>query len=354
MRSEVFGARKAVQRETWLWIALLATGMIVGAVLVGLVALTSVVLPYDQEFVRLTSRQLAAMNPRLLPFMVHDRVTLAGIMLSIGILYGQLALHALRKGEYWAMLPVAVSGAVGFASFFLFLGFGYFDPLHATVSAILFVYFLLGLRAWLRETGWRRTFFPSARRWRDVACPHLMEKALLLLAAVGIVVGGLTIAFLGVTTVFVPEDIAFLQATPATLHAMNERLISLIAHDRAGFGGALVSDGLGILLATWGGFRPGARWLWWTLLGAGVSAFVPAIGIHLIVGYTTFSHLAPAVAGGLFYAVGLACTYPVLCKVPPSVGTRYLCRKTNLIKSNHSSKLAGVKTTSAKYSPLKI
>ena len=241
MRSEVLVARKAVQRETWLWIALLATGMIVGAVLVGLVALTSVVLPYDQEFVRLTSRQLAAMNPRLLPFMVHDRVTLAGIMLSIGILYGQLALHALRKGEYWAMLPVAVSGAVGFASFFLFLGFGYFDPLHATVSAILFVYFLLGLRAWLRETGWRRTFFPSAKRWRDVACPHLMEKALLLLTAVGIIVGGLTIAFLGVTTVFVPEDIAFLQATPATLHAMNERLIPLIARScgvwrRAGIG----------------------------------------------------------------------------------------------------------------------
>src|SRR6266568_8135355 len=138
--------RVARHRHTaWLWIMLLGTGMLLGAVLVGLVAFTSVTLPYDQAFVRLTSWQLAAVNPHLLPFMAHDRVTLAGTMLSLGVIYGQLALHALSNREHWAMWTVLVSGGVGFASFFLFLGFGYLDPLHAIVTAVLFLYFLLGL-----------------------------------------------------------------------------------------------------------------------------------------------------------------------------------------------------------------
>ena len=35
------------------------------------------------------------------------------------------------------MVAVLTSAFVGFASFFLFLGFGYLDPLHAFVTAVL-------------------------------------------------------------------------------------------------------------------------------------------------------------------------------------------------------------------------
>ena len=56
------------------------------------------------------------------------------------------------------------------------------------------------------------------------------------------------------------------------LGAVNPHLMPLVAHDRAGFGGALVSDGIGVVLTSMWGFRAGARWVWWTLLGAGLPA----------------------------------------------------------------------------------
>jgi len=295
--------------SAWLWIMLLGAGMLLGAVLVGLIAFTSVTPPYDQAFVRLTSLQLAAVNPHLLPFMAHDRVTLAGTMLSLGVIYGQLALHAMSKGEHWAMWVVLVSGGVGFASFFLFLGFGYFDPLHAIVTSVLFLYFLLGLRAWFKEN---RVQAVSCLWERPDRPGPLWGQVLLLLAGLGMSAAGMVIAVLGATTVFVPEDFVFLQTTSTGLHAVNSHLIPLIAHDRAGFAGALLADGLGILLMVLWGFRPEARWLWWTLLGAGLCVCVPAVGIHLLVGYTSFSHLAPVLSGAFLYSLGLIFSYSFL------------------------------------------
>ena len=102
------------------------------------IAATRVVLPYDESFVGMTrAEQLAAINPHLLGFMTHDRVTLAGVMTSLGVLYCGLSLFGIRRGLHWAMIAVLTSASVGFASFFLFLGFGYLDPLHAFVTAVL-------------------------------------------------------------------------------------------------------------------------------------------------------------------------------------------------------------------------
>ena len=70
----------------------------------------------------------------------------------------------------------------------------------------------------------------------------------------------------------------FVPNTPAdVLGAVNPRLLPLVAHDRAGFGGALVSDGIGVLLISLWGFRAGARWVWWTLFGAGLPGFAAAL-----------------------------------------------------------------------------
>ena len=43
--------------------------------------------------------------------------------------------------------------------------------------------------------------------------------------------------YLGATEVFVAEDLAFMNLSRKSINAINDRLISLIAHDRAGFGG---------------------------------------------------------------------------------------------------------------------
>jgi hypothetical protein len=130
----------------WLWMLLLGIGMMIGGMAAWLVAVTSVVLPYDEAFVGMARDQLDAANPRLLAFMAHDRVSLAGTMISIGVLYGQLAWHALRQNQHWAYQTIAFSAAVGFLSFFLPLGHGYFDPLHSLVVLLLLPLFLLGLR----------------------------------------------------------------------------------------------------------------------------------------------------------------------------------------------------------------
>src|ERR687885_230136 len=104
------------------WIGLLGAGMVLGGVLAWMVATTRVMLHYDEAFLGLGRADVAALNGRLLAFMAHDRVTLAGTMISIGVLYEQLAVHAIRRGERWAWATLLISGAVGFASFFLYLG----------------------------------------------------------------------------------------------------------------------------------------------------------------------------------------------------------------------------------------
>ncbi|HEX6292394.1 MAG TPA: hypothetical protein VFZ66_24625 [Herpetosiphonaceae bacterium] len=304
--------RQPVRRwgwRPWLAILLLGYGMIFGGGLAWLIAATRVVLPYDEAFVQLSRRELAALNPRLLPFMAHDRITLAGTMISIGVLYAQLALHALRYGVHWAQRAVRASASVGFASFFLFLGFGYFDPLHAFVSLLLLPLFLLGMRQPASATP----IIPQPDLANDVTWRSALWGQLLFVGlGIGLVLAGSAIAVIGVTSVFVPEDLAFLQTTRAELHAINPRLVALVAHDRAGFGGALVSNGLAVLLTALWGIRRGACWVWWTLCLAGLPGFIGALGVHLTVGYTDLWHVSPALAALGVYLLGLALLYPYL------------------------------------------
>jgi dihydroorotate dehydrogenase len=294
----------------WLWAAFLGIGMIVGGALAWLVAVTAVVLPYDEAFLGMSRAEIARLNDRLLPFMSHDRISLAGTMMSIGVIYWQLAVCGLRRGVHWTRQTLLVSGAVGFGSFFLFVGYGYFDVLHAVLSLLLLPMFLLGLR---QKASAPFSPLPpqlhNDRRWMGA----LWGQLLFVIIGIGLVAAGLVISVIGVTRVFVPEDLVFLCATPETLHAINDRLIPLIAHDRAGFGGALVSDGLAVLLISLWGFRQGERWVWWTLLLAGVPGFASGIGIHYAVGYTDFWHLAPAYIAALMFLVGLVLSYPYLC-----------------------------------------
>src|SRR2546423_786879 len=96
-------------------------------------------------------------------------------------------------------------------------------------------------RAWLRA------------QWGQLA---------LVALGVGFLIGGITIATVGVTDVFVREDLSYLHTTASALHAANPHFVPLVAHDRAGFGGALVSDGVAFLLAALWGIRrggPGVR-----------------------------------------------------------------------------------------------
>ncbi|MFS0558617.1 dihydroorotate dehydrogenase [Brevibacillus sp. 179-C9.3 HS] len=296
---------------SWVWGVLLGVGMIIGGALAWLVAATSVILPYDERFLGMSAEQLELLNTQILSFMSHDRISLAGTMISIGILYAQLSYHGLRKDIHWTRTILLVSGAVGFSSFFLFIGYGYFDYLHAILAILLFPMFLLAMRT---PATIHLTRLPpqlhNDRDWRMA----LWGQLFFVIIGFGLTGAGLIISIIGVTGVFVSSDLVFLCVSADTLQSYNDRLIPVIAHDRAGFGGALVSNGLAVLLISLWGLRRGEAWIWWTLFLAGIPGFVSGIGIHFTVGYVDFIHLLPAYVAVILFLVALVLLKPYLCR----------------------------------------
>jgi hypothetical protein len=122
------------------------------------------------------------------------------------------------------------------------------------------------------------------------------------------------ISIIGITTVFVPEDLWFLETCPATIEAANPRLIPLIANDRATFGGMLIACGVVVLLSTLWGWQLGNRFLWWALMSSGLIAYGATIWVHLAIGYHHPGHLLPAYAGLALLVAGLGLSYSYLAR----------------------------------------
>lgn len=129
---------------------------------------------------------------------------------------------------------------------------------------------------------------------------------------------GFTIQGIGMTHVFVPTDLTYMGLTRDKLNSINPHLIPLIAHDRAGFGGAVATAGLLLLGCVWCGTF--SRSLRQVLLIGGLVGWTTAIGIHPLIGYNDFFHLAPAVTGAVTFFCGLILTRSSMCGEPP-VGT---------------------------------
>ena len=297
---------------SWFWLFLLGISMILGGGLATVVAMTRVVLPYDEAFIGMGPMGIRHINHHLLAFMTHDRITLAGTMLSIGVLYTMMAWFGVRRGAHWAWSAIVRSAAIGFGSFFLFLGFGYFDPLHALVSGILFVFFLLGLRDRPRGTGPLMADLVNDGAWRLA----LVGQLLFIAIGIGLILAGVTISGVGITRVFIPTDLMFLHTTREAVVDANAHLVPLIAHDRAGFGGALWSDGIAVLLLALWGFRRGARWVWNAFLLGGLPGFMCALGVHIAIGYMHFEHLFPVYLSIVMFTAGLTLSRRYLC--PPT------------------------------------
>ena len=296
---------------TWFWTTLMGSGMLFGSLLALIIAATQVVLPYDEAFVGRSRAELAAINPRLLAFMAHDRVTLAGTMLAIGVMYVGLSVFGVRQGLHWARQSIFISAFTGFASFFLFLGFGYLDTFHAFVTGALLQLLLLGVHA--RLGPYTPTIRPDlsgdwAWQWSQ------WGQFLLIIHGFALLTAGLAISVIGVTQVFVHEDLEFMQTAAETLLTANPRLVPLVAHDRATFGGMLLASGWALLLPALWGYRKGSAWLWWAFLIAGLAAYSAAIGVHCAVGYLSLKHLLPAFGGLTLFLLGLILSYPFLCR----------------------------------------
>ena len=262
-------------------------------------AATGQFLPHDTEYLGMTAKQLCTLHGcRIVHFMIHDRISFGGVLVAIGVMYLWLIEFPLGRREPWAWWALAASTIAGFLSFLTYLGYGYLDTWHsvATLALIpLFVFGLIKTRP-LARGGWRTLLVNGG--------PFDLPRVCLLLATLGIIGGGLTIMTVGMTTVFVPQDLEFMGISAETIRGISDRLVPLIAHDRAGFGGALFSCGIAMFLSVWCA-RP-SRSLWQALAIAGTAGFSTAIGVHPVIGYNSATHLAPAVAGALLFAAGLA------------------------------------------------
>ena len=283
-------------------------------------SLTGHFLPHDVEYLQMPAEELCSINEcRIVHFMIHDRISFGGSLVAIAMLYMWLAEFPLRQNQAWAWWTVAASGVAGFGSFLTYLGYGYLDTWHGAATLLLLPCFVGGL--WLQRIALKTEATNNEERtWRDRLSPaepltwrsrQGFGHMLLLASACGIIGGGLTIQYIGMTSVFVDTDLTFMGLDRLQLDVINPRLIPLIAHDRAGFGGALTTVGLLTVGSLW--FFGLSRSLWQTLMLGGVFGFSTAILVHPAIGYTDVIHLSPAVVGASLFAVGLFLTRPQTC-----------------------------------------
>ncbi|MBP3951046.1 dihydroorotate dehydrogenase [Bacillus suaedae] len=280
--------------------------ILIGGILALLLSMTTVILPYDSSFLEMDRTMLILFNERILPFMAHDRMTLAGTMISGGFLYMFLARYGIRMNLLWTKQASDFAAITGFLGILLFIGYGYFDWLHLLFWLILSPFYIHGYRKSKQLSG---TSVSTNRRNNKAWKKALYSQFSFVILGFSFVIGGIIISIVGVSSVFVTTDLLYLCMTPEMLDAFNDRLIPVIAHDRAGFGSALLSVGILVLTISLWGFQQGQRWIWWAYLIGGLPAFISAISIHFSIGYTTFIHLLPAYFAAILYVIGLITSF---------------------------------------------
>jgi hypothetical protein len=183
------------------------------------------------------------------------------------------------------------------------------EPLHTATTIVLFPMFVAAVRRTPHAPQWRLApEGPEPERRRA-----LVGQLLLIVTGAGLLVGGAVISLVGLTSVFVPTDLAFLGTSPQMLETVNPRLVPFVAHDRAGFGGALMAAAVVIILLSAWGWRRGEAWVFWTLAVAAAAGFLPTVVVHGAIHYTDFIHLVPVYFGIAMTGTGLLLAHPYLC-----------------------------------------
>jgi dihydroorotate dehydrogenase len=299
----------SVLQAGWIGFAAIGIGLLITGSSAITVGLTTVILPYDEKYLGMTRDAMISLNSKLLPFLSHDRVTYAGAGMSCGLLFAALSYFGARTGQHWAYIAARNANAFGFLSFLLFLGFHYLDPLHALATLIMLPLFFWGVLKPPVMRAMRSGNLHNSPAWYA----GLQGQLLFVSIGAGLMLAGITICKVGTSTVFVKEDLMFMCTTADHLLAHNDHLLPAIAHDRAGFGGALVTAGIAVLLTSLHGFRQGEGWVWWMLLISGLPGFVSTLAIHYAIGYTNWFHLLPAYIASVMFAAGLCLSYRYLC-----------------------------------------
>jgi len=269
-------------------------------------SLSGQLLPHDVQALGMDASTLSRhANLNLLRFMFHDRVAFGGTLLAVGMAYWWLVEFPLRSGAAWAWWTLALSGGCGFFSFLAYLGYGYLDTWHGVATMFLLPVYFVGM--------WRaRTLIATPLRLADVWNVTRGEeqkaasagRKVVLFTGLGLVAAGSTILVVGMTFVFVPQDLAFIGISADGLRSLSPVLVPLVAHDRAGFGGGLLS--VGVILVMLMRHAQITRSLVELVALMGLCGFGAALGVHFAIGYTDFLHLSPAYVGLATFVAGTA------------------------------------------------
>jgi dihydroorotate dehydrogenase len=292
-------------------LALVTAGLVFGGLVLLVLAATVQLMPNDTDHLGMSVAELCRKDDcRIVDFIAHDRASFGGTVTAIGLIYAWLVGGPLRRGEPWAWWALLLSGAAGYLGFLSFVGYGYLDTWHGVTTLVLVALWIPGLVLTRRAVvaggrgGFRAALdLPGAAAWRW--SPAGRGRLGMLLLAGGMLSAGLTILVVAMTTVFVPQDTAFMQLDRSQLDAINPRLVSVIAHDRAEFGAGLVALGILFGLSAWKAIRPGAHGVWPALASAGAVLFGAAWLAHPVIGYTSFTHLMPVYGGAALLVAAL-------------------------------------------------
>jgi hypothetical protein len=284
--------------------------LILSGILVIVQSLTGHFLPHDVAYLGLDASEMSLFNNgSITKFMFHDRISFGGSIMAVGFLYMWLAEFPLKNKEAWAWYLFLFSGIIGFGSFLTYLGYGYVDSWHGIATALLLPFFVMGLvrsYAIIKETALLKDVFCQKEKI-NFRSRYGIGKLFLLFSSVGMFLAGITIMIVGMTTIFVPQDLAYMDITVCGIEKINRNLKPLIAHDRAAFGGGLATIGL-LYFFIIRRANPTIN-LWQILMISMVTGFSTAIGVHFMIGYTDATHLGPACLGAVTSAIGLLLTY---------------------------------------------
>jgi hypothetical protein len=265
-----------------------------------LTAVSIILLPHEQHYLHSSVTQLQQHHHdgSLVNFIIHNRVAFAGTLMAIGGLYCWLIWGPIKEGKSWGWWALFLSCLGGAGSYFSFLSSGYVDGWHGAGTAVIMFSLFTGLTmTWPHVSSSQATVhWPRSERW---------ARLLLLVWAGATLSGGLIILGLGMVTVFVPQDLEFMQTTTAGLQSINKHLVSFMAHDRTGFGGALIAIGVVTCTAVWQTKTLVDRSLLITLSFVWLMDVLTAIGIHFVVGYVSLTHLLPFLLKDIAFLAGL-------------------------------------------------
>ena len=270
-------------------------------------------LPHDVEALGMTVDYLYTFNNgRIVKFMFHDRVSYGGSLISVGILYLWIALFPLHKKEKWAWYVLLFSGIYGFGSFLTYIGYDYYDSWHGIGTLLLIPIFLLGLIYSYSNEKLDVNYYWNMKSKFGYKTKIELGYSLLLFTGLSLFLGGIIIMLVGMTTVFVPQDLGYMKINICGLETISQKLIPVIAHDRASFGGGLATIGVMFSSIVW--CSKATRILWETIALSITIGFSSAIVIHFIIGYLNFSHLVPAYFGLSIFLIGLYLSHENMTK----------------------------------------